>query len=181
MTAQFSEQGVPLTFLTLDDWAALPEDELGRSELQEGVLLMSPRPKRRHQRLARSLSRIVEDQLPAGLELLQAIDVIVEASELPTVRIPDFIVVPVDCDEPISAVDVVIAVEVVSPGSRSLDYVLKRHEYAKAGIPHYWIINDDCSLDELRLVGSKYVEATHAVGRFSTDAPFPVEIDLSSL
>ena len=34
-----------------------------------------------------------------------------------------------------------LAAEIVSPGSRGTDYVMKMHEYAKAGIPHYWIVD----------------------------------------
>ncbi|MGH4024962.1 MAG: hypothetical protein ACRDRV_10290 [Pseudonocardiaceae bacterium] len=34
-------------------------------------------------------------------------------------------------------------VEIVSAGSRRMDHVIKRGEYADAAIPHYWIIDID--------------------------------------
>jgi len=36
----------------------------------------------------------------------------------------------------------------VSPGSRGMDHVMKLHEYAKAGIDHYWIIDPDAATDD---------------------------------
>jgi Uma2 family endonuclease len=39
-----------------------------------------------------------------------------------------------------TAADVLIAVEIVSPGSVSDDLLVKRVRYARAGIGHYWII-----------------------------------------
>ena len=36
-----------------------------------------------------------------------------------------------------------LAVEVVSKGSEIIDRVIKKGEYAKAGIPHYWVIERD--------------------------------------
>ena len=41
----------------------------------------------------------------------------------------------------VAAADVVLVAEIVSPGSRGTDFVMKLHEYAKAGIPHYWIVD----------------------------------------
>ena len=33
--------------------------------------------------------------------------------------------------------------EIVSPGSRGTNHVMKLHEYAKAGIANYWIVDSD--------------------------------------
>ena len=44
--------------------------------------------------------------------------------------------------------DVVLVVEIVSPGSRGTDHVMKLHEYAKAGIANYWIVDPDAPPDE---------------------------------
>jgi Putative restriction endonuclease len=41
------------------------------------------------------------------------------------------------------ASDVLVVVEIASPGSQRLDHVVKRHEYADAGIGHYWIVDLD--------------------------------------
>jgi Uma2 family endonuclease len=59
-----------------------------------------------------------------------------------------------------------LVVEVVSEGAeaRARDYVEKREEYAKAGIPEYWIVDpEDGLITVLRLEGEAYVE--HGVSR----------------
>jgi len=48
----------------------------------------------------------------------------------------------------VAAADVVLVVEIVSPGSRGTDHVMKPHEYAKAGIANYWIVDPDAPADE---------------------------------
>jgi Uma2 family endonuclease len=37
----------------------------------------------------------------------------------------------------------VLAVEIVSPGSQTIDRLIKKDEYAEAGIPRYWIVDRD--------------------------------------
>lgn len=54
----------PGSLMTFDGWTALPEDNTYRYELQEGVLLVSPRAARRHQLAAQRLSRQLDGQLP---------------------------------------------------------------------------------------------------------------------
>ena len=44
--------------------------------------------------------------------------------------------------------DVVLVVEIVSPGSRRTGRVMKAYEYAKAGINHYWIVDLEADLDD---------------------------------
>jgi len=53
------------------------------------------------------------------------------------------------------ASEVLIVVEIVSPGSVRMDNKTKRHEYADAGIPHYWILDVDkpVSLIDCHLAG----------------------------
>ena len=80
------------------------------------------------------------------------------------------------------AADVVLAVEVISPGSRREDLRVKRAEYADAGIPHYWIVDLDgpVSLIACHLAGEfGYVDGGAVTGVFRTTEPFPVEIDLA--
>jgi Uma2 family endonuclease len=42
-----------------------------------------------------------------------------------------------------SPADLLLAVEIVSPGSEAIDQLLKVAEYAKAGIPRYWTVARD--------------------------------------
>jgi Uma2 family endonuclease len=34
-------------------------------------------------------------------------------------------------------------IEIVSPGSAAMDEMIKRQEYANAGIPRYWVVDRD--------------------------------------
>jgi Uma2 family endonuclease len=138
---------LPRGLITLEQWDALRLDPTRRWELSEGSLIMSPRPVLRHQRISRRLTRLLEDHLPEGLEAVPEIEVITKASFPPSVRDPDVVVVHdrvfAQRSARVAASDVVLVVEIVSPGSRGMDHVMKLHEYAKAGIPNYWIVDPD--------------------------------------
>ena len=72
---------------------------------------------------------------------------------------------------------------VLTPGTRGVDLVMKRSEYAQAGIPQYWIVDLDGAepqMQILRLVCDTY-EASARTGRFIVTDPFDVEIDLARL
>jgi Uma2 family endonuclease len=143
---------VPRGLLSLEQWDSLELDPTRRWELNEGTLIMSPRPQLWHQRISKRLTRLLDDHLPDGLEAVPEIEVITRASFPPSVRDPDIVVIPVRVFEGrparVPAADVVLVVEIVSPGSRGTDHVMKLDEYAKAGIEHYWIVDPDAPADD---------------------------------
>jgi Uma2 family endonuclease len=53
----------PDHLLTLEEFIELPEDHSRRYELQEGVLIASPRANYLHLRVARSLMNMLNDKL----------------------------------------------------------------------------------------------------------------------
>jgi Uma2 family endonuclease len=68
--------------------------------------------------------------------------------------------------------DVLLAVEVVSPSNASRDTVLKRHDYAEAGTPHYWIVDHKTQTATVLALddsGRRYVG--------TTEEPFPFAFD----
>lgn len=136
---------LPRGLLNLEQWDALEVAHARRWELSEGTLIMSPRPQLGHQHISRRLTRLLEDHLPGGLLVLPEIEVTTSASFPPSVRDPDIVVIRDRAFERsatrVPAADVVLVVEIVSPGSRRMDKVMKLHEYAKAGIEHYWIVD----------------------------------------
>ncbi|MGH3885988.1 MAG: Uma2 family endonuclease, partial [Pseudonocardiaceae bacterium] len=84
----------------------------------------------------------------------------------------------------IRAAEVLVVVEIVSPGSRRTDHVAKRSEYADAGIPHYWIVDLDESvslLDCHLAEGFGYQDGGSIIGVFTTTEPFPVRLQLDQL
>jgi Uma2 family endonuclease len=173
--------------MTLDEWTALPEDNTCRYELQEGVLLVSPRAARRHQLAGQRLSRQLDAQLPTDWESVLDMEVVVCAGYPATVRVPDVVVTRVGGPENrLAASDVLLAVEIISPGSRNVDLHLKPFEYADAGIPHYWLVDLDPPAPSITAfhLGSPeigYVEAPAVTGELVTTAPFDLRIDVGAL
>lgn len=85
---------------------------------------------------------------------------------------------------------VVLAVEVVSPGSRAEDHYYKHAMYADAKIDHYWRV--ERGEDDLPVVHEFWrhrevdwyipsPDCSRHMNTLKTDVPFPIEIDLRSL
>ena len=180
--------------LTVAEYLALGETELGYDELVEGRVVMSPSPGPDHNRAVFRVAVQVEPQLPPELEVLLDLDVDLELAppDAPGfTRRPDLIVARRSARQRvrqeggiIRAPEVVVTAEFVSPGSRRTDHVAKRADYADAGIPHYWIVDLDnpISLVACHLGGELgYVDGGAVTGIFSTTEPFPVRLDLGAL
>lgn len=194
MTAQ---PHVPETMLTAAQYAALDEDDDRlpiRYELQEGSIVMSPSPRLRHNRSAGELYWQLRHQQSSDLEIVPDIDVDLElapADQPGTVRRPDLVVITRDAaerldasNEMIKASDVVLVVEIVSAGSKRMDNVIKRGEYADAGIPYYWIIDLEPPISLVachRTEEFGYQDSGSVTGEFHATEPFDVRIDLTKL
>lgn len=73
----------------------------------------------------------------------------------------------------------VLAVEVLSPGTRRIDLGTKRLTYEAAGVPAYWLVDPDGpSLTVLHLQEGRYVEQTVVSGDqpYEAEFPFPVTV-----
>jgi Uma2 family endonuclease len=167
--------------LTADDLELVPDDG-HRYELVDGVLVVSPSPRHLHQRVALQLSRTLYDACPPDLELLLApFDVWLSDD---TVMVPDLLVArATDITERNLPTAPVLAVEVLSPSTRSFDLHLKKDRYRQAGCAHYWTVDPGLSgrapsITAWRLEGEQYVEAGTAVGEelLRLVQPFPVEV-----
>ncbi|MFE2615552.1 Uma2 family endonuclease [Micromonospora chalcea] len=127
---------------TLEDLLTLPDDA-PRVELVDGVFQVTPSPTLGHQDISLLLSLWLRSHAPAGLRVAQAIGVGLSPN---TSRQPDVLLhhagLPSDRSL-LRPADVVLAVEIVSPGTRRVDRFAKPGEYAAAGIPFYWRIEQD--------------------------------------
>jgi Uma2 family endonuclease len=135
----------PGELLDVPGWDALADVPGHRVELVEGVLLVVPSPGPLHQRAAYRLVRRLEDALPDELAVVGDVDVLLgPPAAPPTVRRPDAVVVPNLRAEAeprrFRADEVLLALEVVSPGTGRTDRVTKLAEYAEAGIGGYWLV-----------------------------------------
>ena len=80
--------------------------------------------------------------------------------------------------EPISA-PLLLAVEVLSPSTRSVDLLLKRGVYAESGVAGYWVVDPlEPSIQAWTLADGEWVDAGRAVGAdvLTVDQPFPVRV-----
>jgi Uma2 family endonuclease len=173
--------------ITLEEWEALPEDSVNKLEVAEGMLVMSPRPLSRHQKAGMRLGTLFDDQLPEYLTGLIDVEVLITLDPL-TIRAPDVIVTRTELFETnpprYSSSDVLLAVEILSTGTRRVDRVLKFSENAEAGIPQYWILDLDAptSLLAYILVDGNYELSAEHTGAAALDvAGHPVSIDLPAL
>ena len=125
---------------------------------------------------------------------MQEVDVdleLVSADQPGVVRRPDLVVVDHEAIDRVDrdggllrASDVMVVVEIVSPGSRCLDHVVKRHEYADADIGHYWIVDLDepVMLLDCHLAGPLgYADGGSITGTFTTTTPCPIRLELDRL
>jgi Uma2 family endonuclease len=173
--------------MTLDEWDALPEDNSAHYELQEGVLVVSPKPAKRHQLAVTRLAAQMERQLPLDWDAVPDFEVVVQAEGPATVRAPDLIVMRAEGPENrVVAGEVLLAVEIISPGSRKIDTHMKPFEYAEAGIPHYWVVDLDPPAPSITVYGlgapdDGYVESQTATGELVVQEPFEMRIDIGAL
>jgi Uma2 family endonuclease len=153
--------------VTLDDLTAMMSaDQHHRYEISpDGVLSIIPSPGYLHAIIAtRLMAWLLAAAIPAD-RVAQAVGLRIPAPGGVGGRIPDLVVwskaqvdgvwLPVG--------DVLLVVEITSPRSAGVDTVTKRNEYAAAGIPQYWVVDQDVpqTVTIHRLTGDNYaVQAT---------------------
>jgi Uma2 family endonuclease len=162
----------------VDDLEALPDDGR-RYELFDGVLVVSPAPFRRHQRAVDALFTRLDAACPPDLEVcMSPLDfrpTLIRSFQ------PDLMVIrrlDVDEDEHLRRPPI-LAVEVVSDSTRSLDAVFKRSMYATSGIELFWLFDPSAlQFTAHARDGDEYVQVAAASGneRITVDEPYPVDI-----
>jgi Uma2 family endonuclease len=146
MSAEAVGKHLP-AIVTLDDLAAMNDfDQHGhRYEMSpEGALSIMPPPDSAHAVIAtRILFWLCSAGWPAE-QVLQAVGIRIPGPDFDGGRIPDLTLWSTPVDGLWLPLDnLLLAVEIVSPSSRSMDQVVKVQEYAAAGIPQYWVVARD--------------------------------------
>jgi Uma2 family endonuclease len=167
---------------TVADLADLPDDGL-RYELVDGTLLVSAAPSKLHQRAVGNLHVLLRAACPPALEVFLA-PTDYQPTSTRSLQ-PDLLVVTRD-DPGDAAVTtpLALAVEVLSPSSRSIDVVLKRALYEQAGVEQYWIVDPhEPSLTVWRRgrEGFEEPEVVSADAVLCLDSPVSVEVRPSEL
>ncbi|MBL6278416.1 Uma2 family endonuclease [Micromonospora fiedleri] len=186
MTAALHDDQPPSGEWTTDDLDALPDDGR-RRELLDGVLLVSPSPTAAHQTIAMRLGVALEAECPDEYEVTQGVEVRINRTRS---FIPDVLVITAPAAQRRPARyephEVVLAVEIVSPSTRSIDRVLKPALYAQAGIPYYWRIETDPAglvvhTHRIDPVHEVYTETGRWTKFVDTGEPFPVNLSMAQL
>ena len=164
--------GRPLTYVDLE----LMPDDGHRYELIDGSLVVTPAPSRRHQIVSSNLMAALLGDCPRGLRVLSApVDVRLTDD---TVFQPDLLVVNADefgeLDRPARPL---LAVEILSPSTSSIDRLLKFNKFQAAGCPSYWIVDpDDPRLTAWNLVEGVYQLVADIAGEDSWTSTLPYAV-----
>ena len=136
--------------VTLDDLAAMiASDRFGhRYETSpEGALSVMPPPDSEHAAIAsRLLAWLVLAGWPAE-QVLQVAGIRIDGPNGVGGRIPDLTIWsrPQPRSVWLPTTDLRLVIEIVAPGSEAMDELVKRHEYARAGIARYWVVDRDAA------------------------------------
>ena len=131
---------------TIDDIYALPDGE--RAELIDGQIYFMAPPNTKHQRLVHFFDREIGNYIQrknGECEVFPAPFAVFLNENNRNYVEPDISVI---CDKNkitekgcVGAPDWII--EIVSPGSRKMDYYIKLFKYRTAGVKEYWIVDDE--------------------------------------
>ncbi|OKH81765.1 hypothetical protein EB75_14730 [Mycobacterium sp. ST-F2] len=163
------------------DLGDLPADG-HRYEIVDGSLLVTPPPLDSHQAISGNLYFILRTAAPAGWRVLYEVGVRVPGGNF----IPDLVVLKPDSARGVEwreSSDVALVIEIASRSTELVDRSLKVIKYAEAGIPNYWRIEGDGTVEVRALTDGQYVmKGTIAPGEPAHLAePFSVEFDPANL
>jgi hypothetical protein len=106
-----------------------------------------------------------------------------------TNRRPDVVVYRADTIDitPTRPEHVLLAAEIVSPGSETTDRIVKLNQYASVGIPFYWRV--ELTPTHIPVVytylldsaSRRYRDGDVHTGLLKATVPFPIEVDLSAI
>lgn len=185
MTAAMSDLP-PAGGWTVDHLDALPDDGV-RRELLDGVLLVSPSPTDIHGVLSGLIFYALHASCPPEYHVTQTVSIQINKRRS---FIPDVLVPTDEAARRKSAKftprEVVLAIEIVSPSTQSMDRITKPALYAAAGIPYYWRVetrNGEIEVHTGKI--DRKSKVYRPFGTFSveidTPEPWPIKIPIAKL
>ncbi|MEV7509609.1 Uma2 family endonuclease [Streptomyces sp. NPDC089922] len=188
MTADMVAPAWMHTQITAEQYESWSEEQCAGIEIVDGMVVVSPSASKRHNRLARLLANALD--AAAGADWNADTDFDVRLQDVPlTNRRPDVIVYRAETIDttPTRPEHVLLVVEVVSPGSETTDRIVKVDQYAKAGIPFYWRVEQAATgvpivyTYVLDPATKAYRDGELFTGTVKATAPFSVTVDLGTL
>jgi Uma2 family endonuclease len=164
---------------TVHDLEATPDDG-NRYELLDGMLLVSPAPSFRHQKVVAQMVVLLDAVCPTDMHVLPS-PFAVQPSETTELQ-PDVLVArDEDLTEKNLPAAPLLAVEVLSPSSVLKDLNLKKAAYQRMGVPSYWVVDPrtlSLTVFELDSTGFRYQLVAEVAGDKSFEAtqPFAVRV-----
>lgn len=181
---------MPGSGLTAAQYEWLDEETCRTSEIVNGAMVPRGVRGRMHQRIIRRLSYAVE--AACGPDLAVEFDVDLRLRDVPLLdRRPDLVVYDagLGADAVLRPSACHLVVEVMSPGSVTVDQIDKPAEYAAAGIPRFWRIENPT--DEVagltvfcyHLDGTtrSYVPVGAHQRKLTVSDPFELSVELAEL
>jgi Uma2 family endonuclease len=167
---------------TVEDVLALPDDA-PRVELRDGVMIVVPSPTFGHQKISTLLWSWLRQHAPRDLEPSIAMGVLVGPRQTFEPDVLLLVAETVNLDSHYATADqVVLAVEVVSPGTRRRDRLEKPAGYAAAGIRHYWRIEQDpLHVHAYELRGERYELVADSTEELVLAKPFEIRLRVRDL
>ncbi len=163
-------------------------DDLGHDiELISGGLLVNARPSTWHTAVMLNLWRALADQAPDEYRIYCEQGVLVDDSTRPE---PDVLAIRASAINPdattYTGANVVLAVEIESPGSERRDRRDKPPLYAEAGVAHFWRVEREGEAPvvhtyELDETVHGYVATGIHRGTLTIQVPWPLTVDLTRL
>ncbi|MFE0673512.1 Uma2 family endonuclease [Streptomyces sp. NPDC058867] len=168
-----------------DSWS---EEQCAGIEIVDGMVVVRPSASKRHNRLARILANALDAAGGPDWNADTGFDVRLQDVPL-TNRRPDVTVYRAEAiDLTLTRPEhVLLVVEVVSPGSETTDRIVKVDQYAKAGIPFYWRIEQAATGVPIAYTyildpaARAYRDGEVFTGTVKVTAPFSVVVDLGLL
>ncbi|CAL9488242.1 Uma2 family endonuclease [Streptomyces sp. NPDC090994] len=172
---------------TADDLDRLP-DLPPHTELIDGSLVFVSPQTLFHSRAVSFFEWQLQSLAPAEYEVVREFTIDIDRQNRPE---PDVIVVGAEVVEDpeqtrYPAQSVLLAIEVVSAESVSRDRETKPLKYARAGIRHYWRVENEKGLAavhafELEPTTGAYTSVGIFRERMKVAAPFPLDLDLTGI
>jgi Uma2 family endonuclease len=169
----------PKSAFTYRDYEALPNDGR-RYEIHDGELCVTPGPSLQHQIIHINLLRVLLRHVPAvapGLLLSAPLDVMLaDRPDETTIVQPDILYIAPDRMSVTSRRGLegapTLAVEILSPSTRTIDRVVKRRLYARYGLAFLWLVDPDArAIEAFALESDRYVLALSVAGAEAVDLP----------
>ncbi len=175
----------PQDGFTADDLDRIP-DLPPHTELIDGSLVLVSPQKRFRMLMLKLLEQQMDSQVPPGLTVYREFTLRLGERQRPE---PDLMLArDQETDGPddtwVGPEPVLLAVEIVSPESHLRDHERKPELYARAGIPHFWLVEQEeygaaVHVYELDRLSGRYAPAGVHRDRVKVAAPGHLDIDLT--